>query len=102
MDKSTALNVARRYADKVRQILNPAHIVLYGSYAKGEAQSDSDIDIAIICNGFDGNFLKTSAALWKLTVDVSTYIEPVLLDSAHDPSGFTDEIMKTGEILYRA
>ena len=37
-----------------------------------------------------------------LTEDISYDIEPVLLDSTKDKSGFVADIFKTGQIIYRA
>ena len=100
MDRATALENATVYAEEVRKALNPYSIVLYGSYAKDSATEDSDIDIAVIFDGYTGDWLKDSALLWKLTRSVSTAIEPILLDRTQDPSGFVEEVVSTGEVLY--
>lgn len=102
MDRTTALKNAILYAEEVRKVLTPYSIVLYGSFAKDSAAEDSDIDIAVIFDGYTGDWLKDSALLWQLTRNVSTVIEPILLDRTQDPSGFVEEVMGTGEILYRA
>jgi len=54
MDKTTVVNTVRQYADAVTKEMSPASIVLYGSYAKGNAREDSDIDVAVIFDGFTG------------------------------------------------
>ena len=100
LDQNTVMNATRRYAREVAEILSPEAVVLFGSYAKGTAHEDSDIDIAVIFNNFQGDWLSTSASLWGLTRNISTYIEPVLLDHADDPSGFVQEVYNTGQILY--
>ena len=101
LDKTAVINVARRYADEVIKEYNPHAIVLFGSYANGNPSENSDIDIAVIFNGFSGNWLKTSAKLWKLTRNVTTDIEPVLLDITDDESGFTDYVMRAGNVIYQ-
>ena len=101
LDKGAAENAARQYADIVAKELSPAAIVLYGSYAKDNPHEDSDIDVAVIFHGFTGDWLDTSARLWRLTREVSTYIEPILLDSAEDKSGFVRNVFKTGQIIYQ-
>jgi predicted nucleotidyltransferase len=100
MDRETALSNATIYADEVCKEFDPYSIIMYGSYAKGTATQESDIDIAVIFDGYIGDWLEDSALLWKLTMNVSTYIEPILLDRAHDPSGFVEDIYKTGKVLY--
>jgi predicted nucleotidyltransferase len=102
LDKATVVNTVEQYANLVKQELSPAAIILYGSYAKGTVHEDSDIDVAVIFDGFYGDWHKTATRLWRLTRDVSFDIEPVLLDSTKDVSGFVAYIYKTGQIIYQA
>lgn len=97
MDKNTALNYARQYAEKVKIACSPLAVVLYGSYVNGEPTEHSDIDIAVIFDGFDGDILETSATLYQLTCEVNTAIEPLLLDLSTDKSGFAEEIFRNGQ-----
>ena len=101
MDKAAALACARRYAEEVTKELKPEKIVMFGSYANGQAHEDSDIDVAVIFNGFEGDFLRVSSWLWSLTWMVDSHIEPILLDRADDRSGFVEEILKTSELIYQ-
>ena len=102
MDKNTALTIAMEYTAEVCKAFEPLMIVLYGSYANDTATVDSDIDIAVIFDGYDGDWLKDSATLWKLTRKISTCIEPILLDRTNDPSGFVDKICRVGKTIYTA
>ena len=102
MDKGTVVSTVKQYAERVASECRPSAVVLYGSYAKGNARDDSDIDVAVVFDGFTGDWLKTSARLWRLTEEISYDIEPVLLDSTKDASGFVEDIFKTGQVIYRA
>ena len=102
MDRAEALKNASTYAAEVCKLLNPYAIIMYGSYANGTPDPESDIDIAVIFNGYKGDWLKDSALLWKLTRSVSTHIEPILLDRTHDPSGFVTNVFNSGEVIYSA
>lgn len=95
MDKKT-VEISKRFSENVRKNINPQKIILYGSCVKNEQTKDSDIDIAVIFNGFNGNVWETSSELWLQAWKVDNRIEPVLLDVQNDPSGFCEEIMKTG------
>jgi len=100
MDKTKALVLARQYAAIVAQELNPDKVVLYGSYIKGTATDESDIDVAVIFDEFSGDWFSVYRHLSKLRRSVSSSIEPILLDGANDRSGFVDEILTTGEVIY--
>ena len=99
LDQATVMSISRRYAHEVQRFLNPQAVVLFGSHARGTAHQDSDIDIAVILNGFTGDYLETSKQLYKLRRNISADIEPVLLDTTQDDSGFVAEVMRTGQVL---
>ena len=101
MDKTNALVIARQYADEVVKEMSPNKIILFGSCAKGNASETSDIDIAVIFEGFKGDWFQTCVKLSGLTWDVNTAIEPILLDSQDDRTGFVEEVMQTGELVYQ-
>jgi len=101
MDKAAALACALRYAEEVAKELKPEKVAMLGSYATGHAHEDSDIDVAVIFNGFEGDFLRVSSWLWSLSWKVDSHIEPILLDRADDRSGFVEEVLKTSELIYQ-
>ncbi len=102
MDRNAALSLATAYADEVCKVFKPISIIMFGSYAKGTAQPESDIDIAVIFDEYNGNWLEDSSLLWQLTMNVSTYIEPVLLDRSNVIDSFINDVINTGEVLYSA
>ena len=102
LDKTTVREIASKYAEEVRKVLNPNAIILFGSYANGNPHEWSDIDIAVIVNDFQGNWLETASMLYSLTRRVSIGIEPHLMDSSYDKSGFVEFVKKTGEVIYTA
>ena len=70
--------------------------VMYGSYAKGYANPDSDIDVAVILSGSDiTDRWEQSADLWSDIRKVSVLIEPVLMEDNED-SMLYREVMRTG------
>jgi predicted nucleotidyltransferase len=100
LDKTTALEYANAYARLVEKELNPRIIMLYGSFAKGNWNENSDIDIAVIVDKISDDFLDISKKLNKLTRSIDNRIEPVLLQMSDDKSGFLSSILNTGIILY--
>ncbi|MCL1942758.1 MAG: nucleotidyltransferase domain-containing protein [Candidatus Azobacteroides sp.] len=75
MDKKDALNIAQKYAEIVKDSFDFQKLILFGSYAKGTPDEDSDIDIAIVFSDYD-NRLDRQVELMKLTRKVDTRIEP--------------------------
>ena len=71
MDQEKVLNIAKEYADAVRKVVDATAIFLYGSYAKGTATKDSDIDIAVVVDKIPGDYLNTMTMLWRLTRSVN-------------------------------
>jgi len=100
MDKAAVVDKVKRYAGVVCNYFPVQKVILFGSYAKGTAHEESDIDVAVIVDKVD-NILESELTLYKLRHDIDVSIEPVLFASnAEDPSGFFEEIQKSGEIIY--
>ena len=71
-------------------------VILYGSYAKGYANPDSDIDVAVIVPEPEiTDHWEQSADLWGDVLKVSTLIEPVLMED-NENSMLYREVMRTG------
>ena len=95
-------NAINRYAELVRKNFSVSMIVLYGSYAKGTENKNSDIDIAVVLDDLDGDFLDASARLFSLCREISTDIEPKLIVKKNNRSGFLESILKYGKVLYNS
>jgi predicted nucleotidyltransferase len=96
-------NILEQYIQKVIPYLSPQEIILYGSQARGTAHKDSDIDIAVIVERFDdskGNFLEVLSELNLMCCDIDLRIEPILLESEDDRSGFLAHVRHTGQVIY--
>ena len=96
MDKTEIIAKLILYKELVSKYFNVEKMYLYGSYARDTHQQYSDIDVAIIVNDLKEDFFTYAPRLWKLRVDIDPRIEPVLFESGKDPSGFLEEIMRTG------
>jgi uncharacterized protein len=96
MEQEKVMSIAKAYADSVRRIMPVRSIYLYGSWARGTAGKDSDIDIAVIVDELPEDYLGTLKLLWKLTRGEGVDIEPVLLNGREDRSGFLATVLKTG------
>ena len=75
MDKTDALNIAQRFADAVKLKFNYTQIILFGSYAKGNFNEDSDIDIAIVFKDYS-SLMDMQLELMRLRRKIDSRIEP--------------------------
>ena len=75
MDKTDAINIAQKYASAVIGNFNFKKMILFGSYAKGNYNENSDIDIAIVFNDFS-NLIDMQLELMKLRRKIDSRIEP--------------------------
>lgn len=100
MDQEQVIGIAKEYSEKVRIHMDIKKVILFGSHAKGSSKPDSDIDIAVIVDEITGDYLSLATSLFKLTRNIDDRIEPVLLEEADDRSGFLEEVIKTGRIIY--
>lgn len=99
MDKNEVIEIVKKYAAAVDKYMKPRKVILFGSYAKGNWQEDSDIDVAVVLDSIEGDALENKALLYKLRRDIDARIEPVLLEEGDDRSGFLAEIMKHGQVI---
>ena len=100
LDKNQVREIAANYTHIVCQTYNPKQVILFGSYVSGTPHTESDIDIAVIFDRVDGNWLETWSHLIGLCENISFDIETHMLDETCNRSGFLDHIRNTGEIIY--
>ena len=76
MDKKQAYEVAKRYADFLRKNKSGVKkVYLFGSYVKGTAKENSDIDLAVVFETFLDSF-DMQVELMKLRRRFDARIEP--------------------------
>lgn len=88
----------KKYIKKISRYYKIDEIILFGSYAKGTENEDSDIDIAVISNDFDDIF-EDGANLIGLTWKIDTRIEPhpiLTEDYENIATPLVQEIIDTG------
>ncbi len=51
--------------------------ILFGSYARGSYQKQSDIDIAIVSDVFGGNRIDDKDKIRKITLSISSELEVI-------------------------
>jgi predicted nucleotidyltransferase len=104
LNLETIISKAKAYAEDAKRTLPVEKVFLYGSYAKGTASEQSDIDICFFLRNF-GNQDRIEILTELLTVlckHNDLYFEPNVFEMDDIPRGnpFVKEVLRTGiEIL---
>jgi len=96
LDKKKVIKLLKKYKKLLSEHLEFEEMILFGSYARGSAGKDSDLDVAVIVNSLDDDYYSIRPLLWKIRRQVDDRIEPVLLERHYDESGFLSEIKNYG------
>jgi len=75
MDKTDALKIANNYAVVVNTKYKFIKIYLFGSYARGSQNEDSDIDIAVVFKDYN-NVMDMQLELMRMRRKIDSRIEP--------------------------
>lgn len=92
------LDTINKFIEEIKKHYNVTAIFLFGSYAKGTENEDSDIDIAVISDDFD-DIYDCMAHLMGMTWDIDARIEPHPIkkkDFEEVSDYFIKEVIDTG------
>lgn len=98
MDKNAAFENVKKYIVFLRENdFDIRKAYLFGSYAKGNFNDDSDIDLAVVMNNLSNSYTM-QVELMKISRKFDTRIEPHPFDEADFDSSnpFVHEILNTG------
>ncbi|MCC6549067.1 MAG: nucleotidyltransferase domain-containing protein [Ignavibacteriaceae bacterium] len=89
--------------DKLIQLISPefplSSVYLFGSYAQGNADEYSDIDLAIVSDRFEGSrfFDKKKLHKYILQTSIDLEIHPFKTEDFTSENPFVREILRTGK-----
>ena len=88
----------RVICQKIDALSNVSKIVLFGSYAKRCAESESDIDLAVFFNSSDARLLRQYRELARICVnpDIDIQVQPFHTYELATPCGIIEEIEAYG------
>lgn len=101
MGKEEAINIAKKYVQKVSEQYIVKNAMLFGSYAKGTNNEDSDIDIALIFEKVP-DVIDAQIELMKMRRDFDLRIEPhpFRAEDFNIDDPIVSEIMKNGVSIF--
>lgn len=99
VENELIMEIVKKYVEKICENYKIEAIILFGSYAKGTNNENSDIDIAIITDDFENDIFDEELKLMKLRRNIDTRIEPHLIrikDYKNAETPFVKEVIDTG------
>lgn len=75
MVDQSIIDTAKKFIGQIPNNVKLKKVFLFGSYARGKAREDSDIDIALVIEDMD-DFFSTQRLLMKLRRKIDLRIEP--------------------------
>ena len=91
---------------KIIEVIDPEQIILFGSYAQGNYDHTSDLDLAVIVNNSSEvryrRAIPIRLALSKIIfpMDVVVFTKQEIEDWAGVRQAFSSTIMETGKVIY--
>ncbi len=92
--------------DRLVHRLSPLKVYLFGSFAKGTANEDSDIDFYIIVKDGTDNLVDLTAEAYRTIRDVRTRAVDIIIgteskfEKRKNTAGIEQEVINEGVLLY--
>jgi predicted nucleotidyltransferase len=103
MGASIPMRVIRRYARAIAEEFQPDKIILFGSYAYGTPNEDSDVDLLVIMPCYDEH-TQSVRIQWRLSapfpMDLLVRKPKEMKWRLEEGESFTTTIMSKGKVLY--
>lgn len=99
-----AVKLVRKYIGELKRNKIPIEkAILFGSYAKGHAEAESDIDVALVSEVFSGDWFEDRRKIIPLRRKIDNRIEPLPFKPEDFENGriLVEEIKKTGIVVFQ-
>lgn len=91
------LDIVKEYVQEISKYYKVQEVYLFGSYAKGTNNEDSDIDVAIIINSNENTFdLLVDLMMYTENIDLRIEPHPIKVKDFEEGNPFVQEILETG------
>jgi predicted nucleotidyltransferase len=91
-------DIVEKYADLVNRKIKVEKMYLFGSYADGTYNADSDIDVAVVSDCFTGDPVEDMLILMRLRRKLDIRIEPhpFMTEDFDETNPYAHEIINSG------
>ena len=92
---------------RIVQVACPRRVILFGSYARGQASSDSDLDFIVVFDGTPNKHrkmarLRSAVGMVGVGVDVLVFSEDEISRRSSVPGTVAYWAAKEGRVMYEA
>ena len=104
LEKDSIVEKVRRYIEELeKHHIYIIEAILFGSYVKGNAKPESDIDVALISDEFTGDRFEDRRKIVPIRRKIDSRIEPLPFKREDFKNGGTmaEEIKKMGETIFK-
>jgi predicted nucleotidyltransferase len=95
----------RKIVDRIVDIIFPEKVVLFGSQARGDARSDSDIDLLVIAKSQQPRYRRSAPLYGALSdiltpMDIIVYTPEEVNDWREVRQAFVTTALREGTVIY--
>ena len=102
MSKTVIIQKVKQYAELLKSQLPVEMIILQKAYAGEEFKKDYEIEVVVVVDKMDRDYIEVKDELTQLANQVDPHIDPTLIEKdKDDPTGFFEDIRKTGKVIYK-
>lgn len=99
--------ILQKVRDKVRETEPNAKVILYGSYARGEYNKDSDLDLLVLLDKDHTSrkeIKRIKYALYDIEFETGVIVSPLVLsrhewEAKHRRTPFFENVTREGQVL---
>jgi predicted nucleotidyltransferase len=97
----------RQAVHRIVQAIEPRRVILFGSYARGEASPDSDLDFIVVLDQTPNKHremarLRSAVGMVGVGVDVLVFSEAEMTRGAQVPGTLAYWAAREGRVIYEA
>lgn len=102
MDRKAAIEKIQQYAELIKNEYTVKMVILFGAWLEELAREDDPIEVAVIFDSLEDDYLEVEDKLQKLGWKIDNRIEPTIIETEReDMIGFLEEVKENGHIIYR-